>query len=132
MNNGKKIIAVDFDGTLCENAWPEIGAANRELINFIRVEKMTGHKLILWTSRVGDRLNEAVEWCKQQGLIFDAVNENLPESIEAFGGDTRKIFADVYIDDGALGVPLTTSPSSVRPFVDWVKVREWLVKEGYL
>ena len=101
LNNGKNIIAVDFDGTLCENAWPEIGAANMELIDYIRLTKLHGCKIILWTSRVGDRLKEAVEWCKDKGLTFDAVNENLPEAIEAFGGDSRKIFANVYIDDKA-------------------------------
>lgn len=101
MNSNKKIIAVDFDGTLCEDKYPEIGEANRNLIEYLIPARHYGCKLILWTSRSGDRLKEAVEWCKQQGLIFDAINENLPESIERFGGDSRKIFADQYIDDRA-------------------------------
>lgn len=94
-----KIIAVDFDGTLCENSWPEIGEPNEELIEYLRNRKKDGDKLILWTCRVEDMLQKAVEWCKERNLVFDAVNENLPEIIENFGSDTRKIFANEYIDD---------------------------------
>ena len=94
-----KIIAVDFDGTLCENKWPEIGAANEELIEYLCNRQRDGDKLILWTCRVDNMLQKAVEWCKERNLVFDAVNENLPEIIESFGSDTRKIFANEYIDD---------------------------------
>ena len=95
----EKIIAVDFDGTLCENKWPEIGAANWDLIYYLRSWQEQGAKLILWSCRSGDQLDEAVRWCELNGLRFDAVNENLPESIELFGEDTRKVFANEYIDD---------------------------------
>ncbi|MCC8083393.1 MAG: hypothetical protein LIP15_04085 [Clostridium sp.] len=94
-----KIIAVDFDGTLCENKYPEIGEANEDLIWYLRNEQAIGSKIILWTCRVGDMLKTAVQWCYDQNLIFDAVNENLPEVIAKFGSDTRKIFANEYIDD---------------------------------
>lgn len=94
-----KIIAVDFDGTLCENKWPEIGEANEDMIYYLRKRQAEGGKLILWTCRVGDMLQKAVNWCYNHGLFFDAVNENLPEIIESFGSDTRKIFANEYIDD---------------------------------
>ena len=94
-----KIIAVDFDGTLCENKWPEIGSANEELIEYLRDRQKNGDKLILWTCRVDDMLQKAIEWCKENELTFDAVNENIPEIIENFGSDTRKIFANEYIDD---------------------------------
>lgn len=95
-----KIIAVDFDGTLCSNEWPYIGTANAYLINIlIRLQQTKGCKLILWTCRTGQHLEDAVEWCKKRGLIFDAINENLSEMIEVFGGDTRKIVADYYLDD---------------------------------
>lgn len=94
-----KIIAVDFDGTLCEDCWPDIGPANRGVIaNIIGLQKL-GAKVILWTCRSGELLDQAVNWCKDQGLIFDAVNENLPEVIERFGSDSRKIYAGIYIDD---------------------------------
>jgi hypothetical protein len=94
-----RIIAVDFDGTLCEDKWPDIGEPNFELIAYLLGEQLKGTQIILWTSRGEERLEKALEWCEDRGLIFDAVNENLPEVIEAFGGDTRKIYADEYIDD---------------------------------
>lgn len=94
-----KVIAVDFDGTLCENKWPAIGSPNIELIMWLKDWIRSGNKLILWTNRVDRSLEDAVIWCEMRGLKFDAVNENLPEVIEQFGGDTRKIVADHYIDD---------------------------------
>lgn len=94
-----KIIAVDFDGTLCENKWPEIGAPNKELIAYLKERQTSGDKLVLWTCRVGEILKNAIDWSAEHGLIFDAVNENLPESVSFFGTDTRKIFANEYIDD---------------------------------
>ena len=97
-----KIIAVDFDGTLCENAWPDIGDPIQPVIDYVLSEQANGAKLILWTNRHHERLEEAVAWCANHGIAFDAVNENLPEVIEEFGGDTRKIFADEYIDDKAV------------------------------
>jgi hypothetical protein len=97
-----KIIAVDFDGTLCENKWPGIGKPNLKVIRYlIAQQKHHNAKVILWTCRCGDRLVEAIEWCSKYGLIFDGINENLPEAITAFGGDSRKIFAHEYIDDRA-------------------------------
>ena len=95
----QNIIAVDFDGTLCENKWPEIGMPNEELIEYLKRRQTNGEKLILWTSRNEEQTKDAVEWCKKYGLIFDAVNDNLPEIVEAFGGNCRKIFANEYIDD---------------------------------
>ena len=95
----QNIIAVDFDGTLCENKWPEIGMPNEELIEYLKRRQANGEKLILWTSRNEEQTKDAVEWCKDHGLVFDAVNDNLPEIVEAFGGNCRKIFANEYIDD---------------------------------
>ena len=95
------IIAVDFDGTLCSDNYPNIGAANTRLIQILRKKQKLGDKLILWTCRAGERLTEAVEWCRKQGLVFDAVNDNLPEMIAFWGNDSRKISADIYIDDKA-------------------------------
>lgn len=96
------ILAVDFDGTLCENRYPEIGAPDRALIDSLIVARSKGDKLILWTCREGIELDEAVEFCKSQGLEFDAVNDNVPETIELFGSNNRKIFAHYYIDDKSL------------------------------
>lgn len=95
----KRVIAVDFDGTLCENKYPKIGEPNRELIEQIKEEQKKGTAVILFTCRDGHKLKEAVKWCSGQGLKFDRVNDNLPERIRAYKGNTRKISADVYIDD---------------------------------
>lgn len=102
------IFAVDFDGTLCEDKWPEIGEPNERLLCFCKARKRFGDKLILWTNRQGEKLAEAIDWCSKHGLVFDAVNEDLPETIERFGSSSRKIFADFFIDDrmlGGFGVP---------------------------
>ncbi len=100
-----KIIAVDFDGTLCENKWPEIGEPNHKMITYLKERQAAGDKLILWTCRVDEMLDNAVRWCRNKGLIFDAVNENLPSIIAEFGTDTRKIFANEYIDDRNAWLP---------------------------
>lgn len=100
--NGNKVIAVDFDGTLCKQAWPEIGEENGILIEHLKAQQAAGARLILWTNREGDLLEEAVEWCKAHGLTFDAVNANLPELIDLYKNDCRKINADIYIDDKAV------------------------------
>ena len=94
-----KIIATDFDGTLCENDYPDIGDTNHEVIDYLKEQKEQGVKLILWTCRVAAPLDQAVLWCREQGIKFDAVNENIPEAIALFGSDTRKVFANEYIDD---------------------------------
>lgn len=62
--NGNQVIAVDFDGTLCKQAWPEIGEENEILIEHLKEQQAAGARLILWTNREGDLLEEAVEWCK--------------------------------------------------------------------
>lgn len=96
-----KIIAVDFDGTLCERKYPDIGAPITPVIEYVKERKAAGNIIILWTCRVGEYLANAVEWCKRQGLTFDYINENAPERVGQYGGDTRKISADEYIDDKA-------------------------------
>lgn len=97
------IYAVDFDGTLCEDRFPEIGREIPERVNYLKALQKQGHKLILWTCRqdcpLGQYLTRAINWCNSRGLYFDAVNENLKEVQEKWGGDTRKVFCDFYIDD---------------------------------
>ena len=99
-----KIIAVDFDGTLCENAYPNIGVPKQIIINHILEEQKLGAKLILWTNRCDEKLEEAVKWCAEHGIIFDAINDNIPSIISSFGNNCRKVFATEYIDDRALSV----------------------------
>lgn len=96
-----KIIAVDFDGTLCTECYPQIGEANTALINTLIERRRCGDKLILWTCREETLLTEAVEWCKQYGLLFDAVNDNLEEIKQKYQHNSRKITADIYVDDKA-------------------------------
>lgn len=93
------VFAIDFDGTLVQDKFPEIGEEIPGRIDNIKRLQNEGYKMILWTCRNGQHLAEAVSWCKDRGLIFDAVNENLPEVRERWGGDTRKVYCDFYIDD---------------------------------
>jgi hypothetical protein len=95
-------IAVDFDGTIVEHEYPEIG--KEKLFAFLTLKELNkkGARLILWTFRTGKELEEAVEFCRKNGVEFYAVNKNYPEEIlnEAVG---RKIDADIYIDDKNIG-----------------------------
>jgi hypothetical protein len=97
----KKVIAIDFDGTLCENKYPEIGTPKYDIIERAIKAQRQGDILILWTCRTEELLADAVDWCKQYGLVFDFVNENVPERIKKFNNDCRKIGADEYWDDKA-------------------------------
>lgn len=109
MERNYKIMAVDFDGTLCYSEWPELGEPNQALIDYLKQWKSDGNKLILWTCRIGDALAKAVDWCRRQGLEFDAINDNLPEIIDYYGSNSRKITSDYYIDDRMLELPESTS-----------------------
>ena len=94
-----KVIAIDFDGYLCSDRYPAIGAPYWGVIGSAIWEQMAGAKLILWTCREGDDLRAAVDACASWGLKFDAVNANLPERIAYYGNDCRKVGADEYWDD---------------------------------
>ena len=97
-----EIFAMDFDGTLCENAWPYIGEPHSDMIEWAKKLRKDGHRLILWTCRCGMALVDAIVWCADHGLFFDAVNDNLEEHKRRFGGNTRKVLADYYVDDKAV------------------------------
>lgn len=95
------IIAVDFDGTIVEHKYPAIGREIPGAVETLKRIAGEGHKLILWTVRDGKLLDEAIRFCEQRGLVFYAVNANSP-------GDwsketTRKLNADIFIDDCNLG-----------------------------
>lgn len=107
--NDVKVIAVDFDGCLCEDAWPEIGAPRLDVIKKAHNKQKHGFKLILWTCRNGELLDNAVAWCADHGLVFDAVNEQVPELLSRFGTDSRKVFAHEYWDDRAKRMPTHVS-----------------------
>ncbi len=95
-------IAVDFDGTIVEHKYPEIGKEKLFAFETLRELQKRNHQLILWTYRTGKELEAAVDFCREKGIEFYAVNRNYPE--EKWEPDTgRKIHADVYIDDHNLG-----------------------------
>lgn len=98
-------IAIDFDGCLCVNAYPNIGAPNWGVIAKAKERQAAGAGLILWTCREGQLLQDAVDACRSWGLTFDAVNESLPDWIEAFGTRPRKVGATEYWDDKAVRLP---------------------------
>ena len=96
------VIAVDFDGTIVEHAYPEIGKPIPFAFDVLKkLQKEERHTLILWTVREGDLLQEAVDYCSKNGLEFYAVNKNFPE--EEAGDAPRKITADIFIDDKNIG-----------------------------
>ncbi|MFH4967794.1 hydrolase [Gaetbulibacter sp. M240] len=95
-------IAVDFDGTIVEDAYPEIGKPQVFAFESLKKLQEQGHRLILWTYRNGDRLEEAVKFCEEKGLVFYAVNKSFPEE-EEDPKRSRKILADLFIDDRNLG-----------------------------
>jgi hydroxymethylpyrimidine pyrophosphatase-like HAD family hydrolase len=96
------IIAIDFDGTIVEDAFPKIGKPMIFAFDTIKKLQSEGHRLILWTYRNGKKLQEAVDFCKENGVEFYAVNKSYPEEI--FDGKiSRKIHADLFIDDRNVG-----------------------------
>lgn len=122
------VIAVDFDGTCVTHDYPYIGSdigavpVLRELVD-------AGYNLVLNTMRSGRLEKDAVRWFKENNIPLYGVNCNPDQKSWT---SSPKVFADLYIDDAALGIPLKTSQTSTRPFVDWVAVRELLVSLGYL
>jgi hydroxymethylpyrimidine pyrophosphatase-like HAD family hydrolase len=96
------IIAIDFDGTIVEHRYPAIGRTRPLAFQTLKALQANGHRLILWSHRAGQKLEDAVNFCKAHGVEFYAVNKNFPEEIWE-GTDSRKILADIYIDDRNLG-----------------------------
>ena len=95
-------IAVDFDGTIVEDAYPQIGKPQLFAFDTLKKLQEKGHRLILWTYRHGRALDEAVAFCKENGITFYAVNKSFPE--EEFDEKiSRKINADLFIDDRNIG-----------------------------
>ena len=98
-------IAVDFDGTIVEHAYPKIGKEKPFAIDTLKALTREGNKLILFTARDGELLEDAIKFCRDRGLEFYAVNSNYPPG--ALFGDSRqnpvKVIADLYINDRNLG-----------------------------
>lgn len=104
-HKNNKIIGVDFDGTLAvtRGTYPRIQGPIQEIIDYVKSEQKKGADLILITMREGQELEDAVKWCKKQGLEFNAVNDNLDYMKEYFQNNPRKIFCNEYIDDMNMG-----------------------------
>jgi hydroxymethylpyrimidine pyrophosphatase-like HAD family hydrolase len=118
LNADAKVIAIDFDGTVVEHKYPEIGKEMLFAFATLNALQQKGHKLILWTIRTGNLLEEAVDYCKKNGIEFYAVNKNYPEEI-LDEKTSRKLNADVFIDDRNVG-----------GFMGWSEVWQSLHPEG--
>lgn len=112
-------IAVDFDGTIVEHTYPKIGKEKLFAFDTLKALQKQGHALVLWTFRSGAELEEAVEYCKENGLIFYSVNKSYPDEI-LDASISRKIDADMYIDDRNFG-----------GFPGWSSIWENLNSESY-
>lgn len=123
------IIAVDFDGTCVEHEYPSVGMDVEGAAETLRALNNKGHRLILFTMRSGEKLEKAIKWFKDRDIELWAVNEN-PEQKQ--WTESPKVFADVYIDDAALGCPIMFIDGVRRPVINWRKVREWLEYHCYL
>jgi len=115
--NNTKLIAVDFDGTIVEDAYPKIGKPMLFAFETLKKLQEEGHRLILWTYRHGSKLDEAVSFCEKNGIKFYAINNSFEG--EAYNNDaSRKINADIFIDDRNIG-----------GFIGWGKIYQILTNE---
>ncbi len=111
------IIAVDFDGTIVKHQYPSIGKEIPFAIQTLKLFQQKGHKLILWTYRAGKELDEAIQFCEERGLTFHAINNNF-EGEKFDNTYSRKIYADIYIDDrNLMGLP------------EWEKIYELITEK---
>ena len=123
------VIAVDFDGTCVEHNYPAIGMDEEGAVDVLRELTKHGHRIILNTMRSGQRLGTAVRWFRDRKIELWAVNRN-PEQEQ--WTTSPKVYADIYIDDSALGCPLIFLEGVRRPVVNWSKVRQLLESDGMI
>ena len=116
-------IAVDFDGTCVEHDYPEVGLDVEGAVETLKELQSRGHRIILYTMRSGSKLDAAVRWFKERKIALWAVNEN-PEQRK--WTESPKVYADCYIDDSALGCPITFIDGVRHHVVNWTKVRTLL------
>jgi len=117
LSSAQQTIAIDFDGTIVENKYPGIGKPKLFAFETLKKLEDEGFMLILWTYRSGDKLQEAVDFCKENGIEFYAVNRSYPEEEYTYR-ISRKIQADIFIDDRNIG-----------GFLGWGKIYQLLMKE---
>lgn len=116
------VIAIDFDGTIVEHKYPAIGAPIKGAIETIKELQARGHKIILWTMRSGKELDEAVAYLQKNGITPWGVNQNPEQDWST----SPKAYAQIYIDDAALGCPIEKKCFD-RPMVYWPAVRKQLI-----
>jgi len=124
-----RIVCVDFDGTCVTHEYPEIGAEVPNAVSVLKKLNANEVKLILWTIRSGETLQAAVEWFATREITLWAVNKN-PQ--QRFWSKSPKAFAPVYVDDAAIGCPLSYPADGGRPFVDWTAIEKLLREIEYL
>lgn len=122
------VIGIDFDGTMVTHAYPKLGKPLDYAIETVIKLQEVGHKIILYTMRSDDRLQEAIDYLEDEGIVLWAVNENPSQK---HWTNSPKIFCNLVIDDNALGCPSTVEASG-RLIVDWVEVEALLIERGYL
>ena len=123
------IIAIDFDGTCVEHDYPAVGMEVEGAVSTLRALQDRGHRLILFTMRSGTKLDDAVRWFKERKIALWAVNEN-PEQRE--WTSSPKVYADLYIDDSAVGCPIRFIDGVRRPVINWSKIKAQLEYDGIL
>lgn len=128
MSSRQLVIAVDFDGTCVDHRYPHVGPSVPGAAETLRELAAAGHLLIIWTMRDGYHLEAAKAWWTAHGIPYIGANRNPNQDWST----SPKAYAQIYIDDAALGCPLTTHPDAERPFVDWDAVRRELVARGVL
>ena len=124
-----KIVCVDFDGTCVLHAYPKIGEEVPHAIDVLKKLNENEVKIILWTIRSGEYLQEAIDWFSYRKIEIWSVNKN-PN--QRFWSKSPKAYAPVYIDDAALGCPLKLPPDGNRPFADWLQIEKLLQEIDYL
>ena len=114
------IIAIDFDGTIVDHAFPDIGKINPGAIEYLKLFQENNARLILYTMRSGKSLEDAVSYLKTNGIDnWYGINEN---SDQYSWTSSSKVYANIYIDDAAYGCPLIIHEGFYRPAVDWTIV----------
>ncbi len=122
------VIAVDFDGTIVMHEYPKIGPPVPGAIKMLKDLVEIDCRIILWTMRHDDELKQAVDYVQKNGIFLFGINNN-PEQKK--WTDSPKAYAQIYIDDAALGCPLVVGKHA-RPYVNWRSVRRKLMPSAPL
>ena len=123
------IFAIDFDGTCVQHAYPQLGPDVPGAASTLLELNANGHQLILWTMRSNETLQQAVSWFRARGIKLFGINNNPDQKTWT---NSPKQYANVYIDDAALGMRLIYPSGDRRPYVDWRYVRSELKALGYI